>query len=254
MVELGPASDSQELPAPEPTLAAEPTPAPERPAPTPERPTPERPAPKSELAANPAEAAPLSATGRVILGMIAKGVRSGYEIKQLVDKSTRHFWAASYGQIYPELRRLEQDGLIQGQSDPSGARARMAYALTPRGEQALRDWLLSEHMPVYELRDEAMLKLFFSDLEPGSALQAVRAIRALHERKHEQLSQIQLAAEHMPEGPRLDLQIGLGVTTWLIEWARTTEERLTAEEHRARADEHRATDDASGHHDLQVGG
>ena len=57
---------------------------------------------------------PLTPTGRVILGMIALGRQTGYDIKQLVDKSTRHFWSASYGQIYPELRRLEEQGLIRG--------------------------------------------------------------------------------------------------------------------------------------------
>ena len=43
----------------------------------------------------------LSATGRVILGMLAVEPRSGYDIKAIVDHSTRFFWAASYGQIYP---------------------------------------------------------------------------------------------------------------------------------------------------------
>lgn len=173
--------------------------------------------------------APLSATGRVILGMVARGNRSGYEIKQLVDKSTRHFWAASYGQIYPELRRLEQGGLIQGRPDPAGARAKMVYELTPRGEEALRAWLLSEAGLIYELRDEAMLKLFFSDVEPGTALQTVRAMRELHERKNEQLRLIESAAPHMPSGPALTLEIGLGITGWLIEWCRTTEERLATQ-------------------------
>ena len=41
----------------------------------------------------------------------------GYEIKGLVDNSTRFFWAASYGQIYPELRRLAEAGLIEGERD-----------------------------------------------------------------------------------------------------------------------------------------
>ena len=49
----------------------------------------------------------LSGTGYVILGMLASGARTGYDIKTIVDDSTRFFWAASYGQIYPELRRLE---------------------------------------------------------------------------------------------------------------------------------------------------
>ena len=75
--------------------------------------------------------ADLSATGRVILAMIARGKRSGYEIKQLVDRSTRHFWAASYGQIYPELKRLEEQGLVRGRSEPTGSRPRSAS--TPGG-------------------------------------------------------------------------------------------------------------------------
>ena len=41
----------------------------------------------------------LSNTAYVILGMLRHGERSGYEIKQAVDQSTRFFWAASYGQI-----------------------------------------------------------------------------------------------------------------------------------------------------------
>ena len=80
---------------------------------------------------------PLTPTGRVILGMIAFGRQTGYDIKQFVDKSTRHFWAASYGQIYPELRRLEEQGLITGKSEPTGGRARTVYELTGAGRAAL---------------------------------------------------------------------------------------------------------------------
>ena len=60
----------------------------------------------------------------VILGLLSLGPRSGYEIKTTVDRSTRFFWAASYGQIYPELRRLERDGLIEGEDAPNGGRPR----------------------------------------------------------------------------------------------------------------------------------
>jgi DNA-binding PadR family transcriptional regulator len=48
----------------------------------------------------------LTHTAYVVLGMLRHEPRSGYEIKTVVDKSTRFFWAASYGQIYPELKRL----------------------------------------------------------------------------------------------------------------------------------------------------
>src|SRR5213592_4950087 len=101
----------------------------------------------------------LSPTARVLLGMIRKGRRTGYEIKQLVDVSTRFFWAASYGQIYPELKRLEAASLIEGEDDPTGGRQRRAYSLTSKGERALDAWLRSDDEPTYEMRDEALLKL-----------------------------------------------------------------------------------------------
>jgi DNA-binding PadR family transcriptional regulator len=62
----------------------------------------------------------LSHTAYVILGMLGWQPMSGYEIKSLVDKSTRFFWAASYGQIYPELRKLAAAGLIEGKASPQG--------------------------------------------------------------------------------------------------------------------------------------
>jgi PadR family transcriptional regulator, regulatory protein AphA len=190
-------------------------------------------APEPSLAGSqePAERnAPLTPTGRVILGMIATGRRTGYEMKQLVDKATRHFWAASYGQIYPELRRLEQQGLIEGRSEPSGGRARTVYELTTKGHEALGSWLGSESELVWELRDEGMLKLFFSDVRPGAAIETVRAMRTQYERKHAALRTIETHAAQMPRGPGLTLAAGLALTRCQIEWCTETERRLLSEE------------------------
>ncbi|HEY1421381.1 MAG TPA: PadR family transcriptional regulator, partial [Candidatus Dormibacteraeota bacterium] len=57
----------------------------------------------------------LTPTSYVLLGMLANGPQSGYDIKQLADISTRHFWAISYGQIYPELKRLVKAGLVKAE-------------------------------------------------------------------------------------------------------------------------------------------
>ena len=77
----------------------------------------------------------LTPTARVILGMLALGARTGYDIKRAIDLSTRFFWGASYGQIYPELHRLEERGLVQATPDPQGGRRRTAYALPRQGSQ-----------------------------------------------------------------------------------------------------------------------
>ena len=70
----------------------------------------------------------LTPTARVILGMISMGKRTGYDIKALVDKSTRLFWAASYGQIYPELKRLEAKGWVKKDAGGEVNRYRAAVA------------------------------------------------------------------------------------------------------------------------------
>src|SRR5213082_1496767 len=126
----------------------------------------------------PSSATGLTPTGRVILGMIGVGRRTGYDIKQFVDKTTRHFWAASYGQIYPELKRLEDQGLIVGRDDPSGGRARTVFELTDAGHAALQGWLRSAETSSPEFRDEGMLKLFFSDALPEQRIATVREMRA----------------------------------------------------------------------------
>src|SRR5436309_277771 len=164
----------------------------------------------------------LTPTGRVILGMIAFGRESGYEIKQLVDRSVRYFWAASYGQIYPELRRLEEQGLITGRSEPSGGRARTVYELTEAGEQALAGWLAGDISVHWELRDEGMLKLFFSDFtDREHRLRNLRAMREVHERKLEQLKTLRANGGPVHTGPALTLELGLGMSEWLIDWCRS---------------------------------
>ena len=83
----------------------------------------------------------LSPTARVILGMLGLGPMCGYEIKRFVDHSTRFFWAASYGQIYPELRNLSEAGLIEGRADRDQSRKRIEFSRTDQGREALRRWL-----------------------------------------------------------------------------------------------------------------
>ena len=172
------------------------------------------------------DAAQLSPTGRVILGMIALGRRTGYEIKQLVDRSTRHFWAASYGQIYPELRRLEEGGLIKGRLEGSGGRTKITYELTPEGSAALHDWLSSDAPLVFEMRNEGMLKLFFSDVAPETKLAQIRAMRSHYERQRAELHAIGKDPSEMTTGPGMTLDLGLGLVEWLIEWCLKAEDRL----------------------------
>src|SRR4051794_13116671 len=152
----------------------------------------------------------MNATSRVILGMIRLGRKTGYEIKQLVDVSARFFWTASYGQIYPELKRLEDEGLIRGEDAATNGRPRRAYELTPAGEAALDGWLRSGEPLLLEMRDEGLLKLFFSDsMSAAEKAQLVRAMKARHDEVVSSLGSIEATAREKGGGPNDVLQFGL---------------------------------------------
>ena len=177
-----------------------------------------------------APAPELSATGRVILGMIGFGKTTGYDIKAFVDKTTRYFWAVSYGQNYPELKRLEDQGLIHGRPEPSGGRARTVYQLTDGGRAALLSWLASDEEPVWEMRCEGMLKLFFSDALPERRVENIRAMRERDERTLAGLRALESHAQGGRPGPYSTLQLGIGMTQWFVDWCKEAEQRLSEPE------------------------
>lgn len=171
----------------------------------------------------------LSPTAYVILGMVRKEPRSGYEIKALVDNSTRFFWAASYGQIYPELKRLAGAGLIAGSDSPTGGRRRTVYEITADGEEELRAWL-RQKPETFEMRDEGLLKLFFADALPREeAVEILREMRAQRLAAHERLREIEkLKGEIEGPFPMIVLRSGLEFTQWFADWCERMEEEILA--------------------------
>lgn len=171
----------------------------------------------------------LSSTAYVILGFVRKGPKSGYEIKALVDNSTRFFWAASYGQIYPELKRLSEAGLIVGSEQPTGGRRRTVYEITADGEEELRAWL-RERPQTFEMRDEGLLKLFFAGALPREeAVAILREMRAQRQAVNERLraiKELKLKGELEDPFPLFVLEGGLEFTEWFADWCERMEAQI----------------------------
>jgi len=174
----------------------------------------------------------LTPTARVVLGMLAHGRRTGYDIKRAVETSTRFFWGASFGQIYPELERLRSSGLVELAADDEGAVSRRAHRLTPAGQLALHHWLVDDAEPHFQYRDEAMLRLFFGDLmTPDEVITHVRRTRALLEADAERVRTeiLPRAREGSRAGRPLTLEtarFGLELTEWMAAWYAGLERRL----------------------------
>ena len=172
----------------------------------------------------------LSPTAYVILGMLGWRPMSGYEIKALVDKSTRFFWAASYGQIYPELRRLSAAGLIEGKADPQGGRRRNVYRLTPAGRRELRGAGSRVDAEAFELRDEGLLKLFFAEAggDADGASGARREAPRARARPRPSRGDRRTAAS--PTGsPYVVLRYGIECNRWQADWCERTMRELETE-------------------------
>jgi PadR family transcriptional regulator AphA len=111
-----------------------------------------------------------------ILGLLCWKPMSGYDIRKMVEVALIHFWSESYGQIYPALNRLVEDGLATPEVDRNlGGRRRKVYRVTPAGRQVLEEWL-RRPTSVPRLRDELKLKFFLASRSDRS-----EAIRLLEE-------------------------------------------------------------------------
>ena len=92
---------------------------------------------------------------------------SGYELAQRFEASVGSTWSAGHSQIYPELNRLADEGLVEA-GEP-GPRGRKTYAITDEGRDTVRAWL-ADTDPDRTVRDEAALRTFFLWLmEPDDA-------------------------------------------------------------------------------------
>lgn len=96
-----------------------------------------------------------------LLGALSLGAASGYDIKKMMESSTSNFWNESYGQIYPILKQLTEEGLASSHTEKQeGKPERYVYTLTDKGKQELQRWL-SEPVEYAVERNELLLKLFF---------------------------------------------------------------------------------------------
>jgi DNA-binding PadR family transcriptional regulator len=188
-----------------------------------------------------------SRTSYVILGMLSIAPKSsGYELHKAIEENFGSFWGESYGQIYPSLKQLSAEGLIEAcEPATSAKKRRQEYALTEAGRASLREWL-AQPFQNDPPRNEFMLKLFFGrEAVPGVAFAHVSELQRRNRQMLSTLEGIEkMARAHQSKDPNLPywmltLGLGLAMTRAALEWGESALKDL--------ADLDAATDNRNSH-------
>ena len=144
-----------------------------------------------------------------LLGLLADRPATGYELKQRFERSLSNVWFAQSSQIYPELARLKDKGLIR--QTAAGPRGSKTYELTDEGLNEVQNWLTRTE-PSHASKNEALLRVYFYYvLDPEQADALVRKEIEFH---RDQLAQY----EEVQAPPDAPLTVGQRFAQLLLEW------------------------------------
>lgn len=183
----------------------------------------------------------ISRLGFAILALLARQPSTGYQLSARSRRPLGYFWSARHSQIYPELGKLLDAGLVRFATGPGpGPRDKKVYSITDTGLAALRDWVPRNPAPADGSRDELVLKAYASwTADPEQA----RQLFAGQIRQHQQQVAVYEAdwkliesrhqdgpppATHPDFGSYAALRAGIGYERHRIAWLTWMTRQLAA--------------------------
>lgn len=107
-----------------------------------------------------------------MLALLVVEPMTGYDLRQRFQSSVGHVWYAPDSQIYPELRKMEDAGLLTSQSVARGERGHKRwYYVTDDGIEDFRQWM-NEPLRYQRVRDQAHLKASYLEWADEDAARA----------------------------------------------------------------------------------
>lgn len=179
----------------------------------------------------------MTALSFALLGLIARRPQSGYDIAAQLKAPVANFWTARLSQIYPELARLEGDGLVSVEVVPQEGRpAKKIYRLTAAGKRALAEWVVTPPEPSPP-RDELLLKTYalpFADPKDAAPMYGERAEAAEKAQLHYESVIAKIVREHGGPPPVGDpafgqfanLRYGVAAMRERADWCRWLQQTL----------------------------
>lgn len=98
----------------------------------------------------------------IALGMVLEKDLTGYDIKKMIENGIGVFYKASFGSLYPALKRLTDRGFLTTAKKPQGGRQKIFYHITAEGQDHFFDWL-SSPVDIFEGTNTHLAKVYFFD-------------------------------------------------------------------------------------------
>lgn len=175
-------------------------------------------------------------TRYVILGLIRDEPMTGYEIKQCIDLRMNFFWSESYGQIYPELNEMVEEGLLTiDEKDAESKRPKIYYKITEKGSGEFNNWMATENEKD-TIRSESLLKFFLAD--DNNREDIIRHLETFYQQNAQKLQLYLLFQENLRSYISLHnnhkyilkmLELGIGQQQLYCNWAKEYLKELKGE-------------------------
>ena len=164
--------------------------------------------------------------GYALLGLLHQEPRSGYDLRKIFETTPMGHYSGSPGAIYPALRRLKQQGLIEGQVDQTKSlRPREVFQPTEAGTEEFRKWLAQDiqREDVIWRLDELMLRFaFHSFLESNTATRTFLTVFVAEVDGYikELRQQLKIVPAETPIHGKLALEVGVELYQAYRRWTR----------------------------------
>ena len=166
-----------------------------------------------------------------ILGLLQYKDMHGYRIKKLIERDFGFMWTVNYGQIYPALRSMHEQGLVtMSVVVKSNSPDRKLYSITDRGRQEFLNWLSAEPERRLFIRDPFLLRFTFFGL--GDTQQSLRLIQEQITFYEEQLAVRQkfiATRQRRDTYVRLATDLGLRFNEMILDWLRQAHAEIEQE-------------------------
>lgn len=131
----------------------------------------------------------------IILGMLMHKEMSGYDLKQWMAECTSYFFDASFGSIYPALKRMDQKAYIICRESVEDGKFKKLYSISDLGKDYFLGWL-SQPIQFVKANHNYLVNIYFYKYLPlDTAIKNLKAFVAVLEQHLQHLQEVKVCAE-----------------------------------------------------------